>query len=145
MKKEQTAPKLGNLEKIQVALHGINYLATQIDKVKNIQLSGGYKIGGYYPGEDPETKEKKLGLAVQQLTEIFQSLGNFCFDQEMITPIDLKIIDPAFQILLKGNDRVDGKDPSSLINEVRKYKWEGKDPASPDGGQTTREEGFPWS
>jgi len=131
-RKDQEPRRLGNFEKIQLAIHVINHLAGQIHTVKTIQEKGGLTFTGM-PQDSPEYKDGVLMDVADVLAEKVDRLLDFCVEQELMNPIDWQIIKPGVEILLKGKDRVDGKEdpPGPQIQKLKHTEH-------------TSGEGLPW-
>jgi len=113
-RKDREPRRLGQFEKIQLATHVINHLAGQIHTVKIIQEKGGLTFMGM-PEDSPQYKEGVLMEKTERLSAIIEELLDFSVRQELMNPIDWQIIKPGLEILLKGKDRVDGKEDPPAV------------------------------
>lgn len=129
MKNENKPKRLGAIERIQMASHVIQHLATQIHTVKTIEDKGLTFTG--MPQDDPQFKEDYLLEVAGKMEKIMDQLMDFSVEQEVLNPIDWTIVQPALEILLKGKDRVDGKeDPpqGKVFTQPTQKGQEGKIP-----------------
>ncbi|MBO9151892.1 hypothetical protein ACFOTA_06715 [Chitinophaga sp. GCM10012297] len=89
--------KLEHLHKIQLATSAIDYMSTKI------QLSMMSFAGSSY-GELAKRHAEKLEEITEQLKPILNNLGDFLNNHDMTDSLDERITEPAYDILIHGND-----------------------------------------
>lgn len=107
---ENEAPKLDPYSKILLATQTINFLASNINSVMN-------DYAWLSTVNEPASAERLRNSAKQKkdlledaligLVSVMESLADYCNDFDSITPIDIKIVKPAFDVLVHGEDLVE--------------------------------------
>lgn len=99
------AEKLDIFNKILLATQTINYLASNMNNVvtqirsmtgmSNIQMNGA------------DATEAVLNTALVQLANVMEGLGDYVNNVDMVCPIDERITNAAFQIIVHGKDNIE--------------------------------------
>ena len=103
--------KIDSFSKILLATQTINYMAAQINQVKkdmeHIVSQNQHNNQGSVARASANDKEYLLGLCVGRLSDIMELLGNHMNNTDTIMPIDRRITDTAFEIIIHGKDNVE--------------------------------------
>lgn len=95
--------KLDNFNKILIATAAINYMAHGI-----YETSGDIKKSGLsqetFHKEVVEEADEILHLAISQLEGLMDTLGDFINARDMVSPIDIRVTQAAFDIVCHGKD-----------------------------------------
>lgn len=105
--------KLDNLSKILLATQTINFLAATMYTL-NMQMKTIPDEKGYH-ADGINLKDETLEWAVTHLAEVMEVLGNVLNGCDAVTPIDQKITQAAFDIIVRKQDDVEpleDQDPS---------------------------------
>lgn len=104
--------KLDSFSKILLATSAINYMASSINGVnrdmKFIIATPPPNYDASVHKEGIETKDALLEEVVKDLGAIMEKMGNLINGHDCICPIDQYITTPAFQVVIHGNDDVEG-------------------------------------
>lgn len=94
--------RLNTFSKILITTGQINYLANTVHTVnqqlKMIPDTKGALVGSI------ENQELMLNDVQYKLALVMESLADFCNNTDIVMPIDERICDNAFDIILRGND-----------------------------------------
>jgi len=106
----QVQQHLGTYNKIMLATQAINHMAFSIDSVLKEYRRIDSVSGDDVTKEGIETKEKVLNEQLERLKVIMNDLGDYMSGVDCIAPIDVKITNAAFDIVVWGNDHVENEE-----------------------------------
>lgn len=105
METKTEVERLDSFSKILLATQSINYMANIINKT--CQELKSLSLHDETAKELIEEQTALLGDTVDELTVIMNKLGNYMNATDCISPIDTKITDAAFEIIMRGKDEME--------------------------------------
>jgi hypothetical protein len=98
--------RLDSFSKILIATAQINYMAASINNVnEQIKLTGLAKNPVH--AEGVREKDELLDAAVEKLAAIMEDMGNYINNNDCICPIDERVAQVPFEIIVHKKDEVE--------------------------------------
>ena len=97
--------KLDSFSKILIATGQINYMASSINSV-NMQIKTVSDDKGTFKHRIDQ-RDKALADAVCKLGEVMEDLGDLINVQDCISPIDERVSNVPFEIIIHGKDEIE--------------------------------------
>lgn len=105
---EKTIERLDTFSKILLATQSINYLANNIyGAMIDVSYLSAHNPDKKFLQDSVEQKQSVLNDTLEALKNVMEDLGNYCSGVDLIAPIDIKVTNAAFDIVIHGNDDVE--------------------------------------